>query len=156
MLRENHSAGIPSFVCFSSDNGHTWSAPERCPFALHRPYAKQLPDGRVMVTGRNVNGGLGTYAWVGDLEREAGHYAVGGPRTAFDAEIGGDGLRSVNAPGKECRYTLLPPEDSRSEVVFEAKVRIESDTDELAAFLSVSTLSNTVLLIGRSGAQAAA
>ena len=50
------------------------------PFALHRPYAKQLADGRIMVTGRNVNGGLGTYAWAGDLEREAGSYAIGGPR----------------------------------------------------------------------------
>ena len=57
VMRENHSGGIPSFVTFSQDNGQTWSAPQMCPFALHRPYVKQLVDGRCMVTGRHVNGG---------------------------------------------------------------------------------------------------
>ena len=64
VMRENHSGGIPSFVAFSDDNGHIWTEPQMLPFALHRPYAKQLHDGRVLVTGRHVNGGLGTYAWV--------------------------------------------------------------------------------------------
>ncbi|HVB96423.1 MAG TPA: hypothetical protein VNG11_01695 [Chloroflexota bacterium] len=35
-----------------------------------------MPDGRTLVTFRNVNGGLGTYAWCGDLERELG-YQIG-------------------------------------------------------------------------------
>ena len=42
VMRENHSGGIPSFVAFSDDNGHNWTDPQMLPFALHRPYAKQL------------------------------------------------------------------------------------------------------------------
>ena len=78
--------------------------PQMCPFALHRPYAKRLADGRVLVTGRHVNGGLGTYAWCGDLRAEAGTYQVGGPRRKFAAELTGDALRIDNRPDHECRY----------------------------------------------------
>jgi len=140
VMRENHSAGIPSFVAFSDDCGHTWSEPKMLPFAIHRPYAKQLPDGRVLVTGRNVNGGLGTYAWCGDLEAEAGRWVIGGPRRKFAAELSDEILVIRNKPEHECRYTLLPPESSRSEVVFEATLRVEGPSDAAVAFLSVSTL----------------
>jgi hypothetical protein len=140
VLRENHSAGIPSFVTFSDDCGQTWTEAQRCPFALHRPYAKQLADGRVLVTGRHVNGGLGCYGWVGDLEKEAGDYAVGGPRRKFYADLANGALTIRNAPEHECRYTLLPPESSRSEVDFEARLSVEGPPDEPVAFLSVSSL----------------
>jgi hypothetical protein len=140
VLRENHSAGIPSFVTFSDDCGHTWTEPQRCPFALHRPYAKQLADGRVLVTGRNVNGGLGCYGWIGDLEAEAGEYAIGGPRRKFKASLTDGALVIDNAPENECRYTLLPPESSRSEVSFKARLTVEGPSDEPVAFLSVSAL----------------
>ena len=73
VLRENHSAGIPSFVAFSNDHGATWSPPQMCPFALHRPYAKRLADGRVLVTGRHVNGGLGHLRLVRRPARGGGH-----------------------------------------------------------------------------------
>ena len=138
VLRENHSAGIPSFVVFSSDHGATWSPPQMCPFALHRPYAKRLADGRVLVTGRHVNGGLGTYAWCGDLRAEAGTYQVGGPRRKFAAELSGGALRIDNRPEHECRFSLLPPEGSHSEIVFEAEVKVSGT--EPAAFLSISRL----------------
>ena len=36
ILRENHSAGMPDFVVFSKDNGHTWTAPQSLPFSFHR------------------------------------------------------------------------------------------------------------------------
>ena len=141
VLRENHSAGIPSFVTFSDDNGYTWTEPQMAPFAIHRPYAKQLADGRVMVTGRHVNGGLGTYAWVGDLEKEVGTYAVGGPRRKYDAELTGDALVIHNRPENECRYTLLPPESPFSDVDFEAEVRVEASRGDAAvAFMSISRL----------------
>ena len=138
VLRENHSAGIPSFVAFSNDHGATWTPPQMCPFALHRPYAKRLADGRVLVTGRHVNGGLGTYAWCGDLRAEAGTYQVGGPRRKFAAELTGDALRIDNRPDHECRFSLLPPEGGRSEIVFEAEVKVAGN--EPAAFLSISRL----------------
>ncbi len=141
VMRENHSGGIPSFVAFSNDSGHNWSEPKMLPFALHRPYAKQLTDGRVMVTGRNVNGGLGTYAWAGDLEAEAGRYAIGGPRRKYAAELKDGALVIHNRPEHECRYTLLPPESSFSAVDFEAALRVEASAGHAAvAFMSISRL----------------
>lgn len=140
VLRENHSAGIPCLVSFSQDMGETWSEPEVLPFAIHRPYAKQLPDGRVLVTGRHVNGGLGTYAWCGDLRAEVGEWQVGGPRQEFAAELTREALVIESKAGHECRYTLLPPESCRSEVTLEARVRVEGQEDKAAAFLSVSGL----------------
>jgi len=131
VIRENHSNGIPSFVVFSRDMGRSWSTPAPLPFALHRPYVKQLSDGRVMVTGRHVNGGLGTYAWVGDLRAEAGTRALGGPRMEHDARLEDGALLVTNAPDTECRYTLPPPESSRSEAYFQAELRVEGPADEL-------------------------
>lgn len=141
VMRENHSAGIPSFVAFSDDNGDTWGEPKRVPFALHRPYAKQLVDGRVFVTGRNVNGGLGCYGWCGDLEAEAESVVVGGPPRAFDAELTADALAIRNRAGHECRYTLLPAEDAFSDIDFEAEVCVEGQADNDVAFLSINAIS---------------
>ena len=139
VMRENHSGGLPSFLAFSDDCGHSWSKPQMAPFALHRPYAKQLADGRVMVTGRHVNGGLGTYAWVGDLEAEAGTYAIGGPRRKHGASLESDALVIHNRHEQECRYTLLPPESTFSSVDFQAEVRVEASRgDEPVAFMSLS------------------
>jgi hypothetical protein len=141
VMRENHSAGIPSFIAFSDDNGYSWTDPQMTPFAIHRPYAKQLSDGRVLVTGRHVNGGLGTYGWVGKLEEEASNYAIGGPRRKYDAELTSDALIIHNHPEHEGRYTLLPPESPFSDVDFEAEVRVEASAGNAAvAFMSISRL----------------
>lgn len=140
VMRENHSRGIPSFVAFSSDMGKTWSKPQRLPFALHRPYAKQLADGRVLVTGRHVNGGIGTYGWVGDLKAEAGTYQIGGPRGDFDAVLIPNALVINNVSGDGCRYTMLPPESSLSEVLMEAVVKVEGEPNQPVAFMAVSHL----------------
>lgn len=139
IMRENHSGGLPSFVAFSDDHGHSWSRPQMLPFAIHRPYAKQLADGRVLVTGRHVNGGLGTYGWVGDLEAEAGAVAIGGPRRNYAAALEEGALVIHNRPEHECRYTLLPPESTFSQVDFEAELRVEASAgDEPVAFMSLS------------------
>lgn len=139
VMRENHSAGIPSFVAFSQDTGKTWSPPEMLPFAIHRPYAKQLPDGRTLVTGRHVNGGLGTYAWCGDLKTETG-YQIGGPLRKFAAHLRTDALVVENKPEHECRYTLLPPESGTSEVLLESTVKVEGPSEEPVAFMVISKL----------------
>ncbi|TBL78979.1 sialidase family protein [Paenibacillus thalictri] len=153
IMRENHSAGIPCFAAFSRDHGVSWTTPQMMPFSLHRPYAKQLADGRVLVTGRQVSGGLGTYGWCGDFHKEAGSYAIGGPRRKYAAELSAEALTIINQPDHECRYTLLPPESSKSEVVFQAEVKIEADTDEAVAYMAVSRLRGIrgpiVLYIGR-------
>jgi len=138
VMRENHSRGVPSFVVFSSDLGATWSKPQRVPFALHRPYAKQLPDGRVLVTGRHVNGPMGTYAWIGDIKDESGTHEIGGPRGEYDAEMTSEALVISNTPESGCRYTLLPPESSLSEVVMEADVKVEGTPGDPVAFMSIS------------------
>lgn len=140
VMRENHNAGIPSFVAFSQDMGHTWCEPRMLPFAFERPYAKQLSDGRILVTGRNVNGGLGTYAWCGDLREVAGTYAPGGPESKYLAKMTQGALEVEGHPDYECRYTLLPPESARSEVVFEAVVKVDGDDDQPVALMSVAGL----------------
>ena len=147
VMRENHSGGIPGFVAFSDDCGHSWLEAQMLPFALHRPYAKQLADGRVMVSGRHVNGGLGAYAWVGDLEAEAGSYAIGGPRRKYIAELKHDALVVHNRPEHECRYTLLPPESAFSDVDFEAELRVEASAGHSpVAFMSISRLGQILLI----------
>ena len=147
VMRENHSGGIPSFVAFSDDNGYTWSEAQMLPFAIHRPYAKQLRDGRVLVTGRHVNGGLGTYAWAGDLAQVAGSYAIGGPRRKYSAKLRDDALLIENLPEQECRYTLLPPESAFSTIDFEAEVRVGASAGNTAvAFMSLSRLSQLLTI----------
>jgi hypothetical protein len=110
------------------------------PFAFHRPYAKQLSYGRVLVTGRHVNGGLGTYAWCGDLHAEAGHHQIGGPRRKYAATLTNDALIIENKPEHECRYTLLPPESPHSEVTYEAELRVSGPAKQAVAFLSQNVL----------------
>ena len=147
VMRENHSGGIPSFVAFSADCGAAWTPPQMLPFAMHRPYAKQLRDGRALVTGRHVNGGLGTYAWVGDLAAEAGAYAIGGPRRKADAGLRDGALVIQNRLEHECRYTLLPPESAFSAVDFEAELRVDASAgDEPVAFMSISRLGKLVTI----------
>lgn len=147
VMRENHSGGIPSFVTFSQDNGQTWSAPQMCPFALHRPYVKQLVDGRCMVTGRHVNGGLGCYAWIGDLKKEAGAYVIGGPRRKYSATLKDGALIIENRPEHECRYSLLPPQNRFSTVDFEVELKVEGPPGEPIAFMSCGSI-DALLYIG--------
>ena len=93
------------------------------------------------MTGRHVNGGLGTYAWVGDLDEAAGQYAMGGPRRKYTASMNADALMIQNAPEHEGRYTLLPPESAFSAVEFEAELRVEASAGrEDVAFMSISRL----------------
>ena len=140
ILRENHHAGIPSFITFSQDSGRTWSPAQMCPFALDRPYGKQLPDGRVFVSGRHMNGPLGTYGWCGDLKAEAGSYQIGGPRRKYAAQLVDGALVIDNLPGHEARYCLLPPESARSEVEMEATLKVEGRPGQAAAFMAISQI----------------
>ena len=126
IMRENTT--MPAFPV-SSPSLPTAVVPgrrSRCaPFALDRPYAKQLPDGRIFVSGRHVNGPLGTYGWCGDIKAEAGTYQIGGPRRKYQASLEGSALVIDNLPGHEARYCLLPPESARSDIHMEAQLRVE-------------------------------
>ncbi len=140
VMRENHSAGIPSHVSFSDDMGLTWSVPKPLPFSMHRPFARQLSDGRVLVTGRHVNGPLGTFAWCGDLRAAAGQIEVGGPQVGNAATMTEEGLVLVNESGASLAYSLYPPENSYSEVDFTARLRVEGAEGTPVAMLVISNL----------------
>jgi hypothetical protein len=140
LMRENHNAGFPGFVSFSRDQGRNWTAPQMLPFHLHRPYGKQLPDGRVLVTGRNLLGGVGTYAWAGNLRAEAGYYEIGGPMAEYKADFENGVFVIENGPELDCRYTLLPPESPKTELIFEAELKVEGADNKAVAFLSINGL----------------
>jgi hypothetical protein len=144
VMRENHSSGIPSLVSFSQDNGRTWTAPVMCPFGIHRPYAKQLPDGRVLVTGRHVNGQVGCVAWCGDLRAEAGQHQIGGPRSPQLSSMTSDALVITNSPDRRaCRYSLLPAESPLSEIFFEARVKVAGgEPGKAVALMSICKIMN--------------
>ncbi len=73
LLREN-SRTRNSFVVFSDDEGRTWTAPRELPAALtgDRHTGKYAPDGRLLVSFRDMAAGSPTYgdwvAWVGTYD----------------------------------------------------------------------------------------
>lgn len=73
LLRENRRSHN-SYVIFSSDEGTTWSTPRELPLALtgDRHTAKYAPDGRVLISFRDMARGSSTYgdwvAWVGTYD----------------------------------------------------------------------------------------
>jgi hypothetical protein len=67
LLREN-SRKLNSFVCFSVDEGRTWSDPKQLPGALtgDRHTAKYAPDGRLFISFRDTTRDSPTQGdWVG-------------------------------------------------------------------------------------------
>jgi len=101
-----------------------------------------------MVTGRNLLGGIGTYAWTGDLRKEAGYYEPGGPMAEYDAGFKDGAFVINNGPELDCRYSLLPPENTKSEVIFETELKVEGPEDRIVAFFSICGLT----LHGQNGA----
>ncbi len=71
LIREN-SGAHPSQMCFSKDEGKTWSAIQDAPLALwgHRHVVQKLPDGRYLVVFRDTKSFIGgtVIAWVGPYE----------------------------------------------------------------------------------------
>ncbi|UCH33762.1 MAG: exo-alpha-sialidase [Armatimonadota bacterium] len=65
-MRENSGKGYPTFLSRSSDRGQTWSPIEPTDMIGHRPVAGLLPDGRILVTYRDVGGSWSFCAWLGD------------------------------------------------------------------------------------------
>jgi hypothetical protein len=136
VTRENNHAGYPSYVSFSQDSGRTWSRIAPLPFAGDRPYAKQLRDGRVLVTYRNQAGNKGTHAWVGDLHRDA-KYQVCGTHYKDTVALNDDGLHMSGGKGAATHYTLMPPESFWSDVRFECTVRATGPANEPIGFVEI-------------------
>jgi len=63
-MRENSGLGLDCFKAISRDRGQSWSAPITFPLpACHRPTSGQLADGRILITYRMMQGGLGWVGW---------------------------------------------------------------------------------------------
>lgn len=157
IMRESNHNNYPSYLAFSGDGGSNWSAPVPAPFSGDRPFPGQLDDGRVLVTHRNQGGVPGLYAWVGDLEEEAGYrvsLSAGGPahrvnqaatgsettprahleQLAEHVTLTGGALVIANDRIGGIRYNLFPPESSYSDVSFSAVLRATGTSGAAGAF----------------------
>ena len=139
VMRESNHHGYPSYLCLSSDGGRNWSRPEPLPFAGDRPYAKELPGGRVLVTYRNRSGNRGTHAWIGDLRHNPG-FKPGGVHYNDQVKLEPGELCIEDIAGGDTRYILLPPENFRSDLVLEATLRVEGAPDQPIASLEIGRL----------------
>ena len=101
LLRENRRAHN-SYVIFSEDEGKSWTAPRELPWTLtgDRHTAKYAPDGRLLVSFRDMAKGSRTYgdwvAWVGTYDdivagRE-GQYRIRLMDNLKDADCGYPGV----------------------------------------------------------------
>lgn len=123
IMRDNVHRGYPSHVSFSKDQGRSWGPIQPLPFSGDRPYARQLADGRVLVTFRNQLGNTGTHAWIGDLHRDHG-YQPGGVHLRDEFKLSSDSLHLAGGRAAITRYVLMPPESFRADVLFEVRVRV--------------------------------
>jgi sialidase-1 len=139
VMRNENQNGYPSYVAFSTDQGRTWSRPRPLPFLGDRPYAKELSDGRVLITYRNKCGNTGTHAWLGDLSSEWGHQ-VGGTHYGDQVAMGPDALHIGGVVGGVTRFVLLPPESYRSDVVMETTLRVSGPQDQPVAKVELSRM----------------
>lgn len=139
VIRDNNHNNYPCQVAFSFDNGERWTEPTEAPFSGDRPFIGQLADGRLLVTYRNQGGNRGTYAWLGDITRETGYRCtarhLGAEVIALDAV---SGLHISHPQPATTQYNLLPPEDFRSEIVFEARVRVAGEREENCAVVQIA------------------
>jgi len=141
VMRDNVHANYPSQVSFSFDNGLSWTEPQEAPFSGDRPFIGQFADGRLLVTYRNQGGNRGTYGWLGDIGAELGYRVSalhkGPEELSLSAE---DGLRIRHNGPATTQYNLLPPESYRSEVLFEATVRVAGAPGTGCGFVQIARI----------------
>ena len=141
VMRDNVHGNYPSQVSFSFDNGLSWTEPVEAPFSGDRPFAGQLPDGRLLVTYRNQGGNRGSYAWLGDIGAELGYRVSalhkGPERIALSLE---DGLHVAHTAPATTQYHLLPIESFRSEARFEAEVRVAGASEDSCALVQIARI----------------
>ena len=165
ILRDNTHMNYPSYLAFSDDAGHTWSQPVEAPFSGDRPFGRQMPDGRTLVTFRNQTGRPGLYAWLGDIETEHGytvaragagaahmviHTAIPTDLPTVAATAGAtlvDGaLLLENGPETVTRYLLLPPESYTSNIRFTAEVALDGEDGIPAASILIARIGLHLML----------
>jgi len=129
LMRENSFVYEPMYLCISDDNGKNWSDPVPTPLIGHRPTMGLIPDGRLLVTYRNVGPDGGTCAWMGTLDELMSDFKVHGRAVNQDnPTLTPDGLRVKNdaGEGSVVRYVLRPMTDPRTATAtLEAEVRVD-------------------------------
>ena len=170
IMRESNHHNYPSYLAFSDDAGSSWSDPIPAPFSGDRPFPGQLGDGRVLVTHRNQGGIPGLYAWVGEIEEEAGYQvslSAGGPahqvsraapgsvgtarahleQLAEHVTLTGGALVIANERIDGIRYHLLPAESSYSNVSFSGVLRATGEEGVFCGRIKLARI-GVDLLIG--------
>lgn len=137
ILRENNHNGYPSYAAYSNDQGRSWSKPRALPFSGDRPFAGELPDGRVLVTYRNQLGNFGTHGWLGDIFANEG-WQPGGVHYGDETTLRDGLLHIANRPGALTQYWLMPPESFRCDVMMEARLRVDGPPGAPIAVMNVS------------------
>ncbi len=128
IMRENNHNNYPSYISFSEDGGATWCKPVEAPFSGDRPFAEQLPNGRVLVTYRNQGGRAGTFAWIGDIEVEEGYkVSVIDSGPARGGATLSENTLVLDGSCGPVRYGLLPPESEWSIVTLKVKLRAQGN-----------------------------
>jgi hypothetical protein len=160
IMRENNHINYPSYLSFSDDGGHSWSNPVEAPFSGDRPFARQLADGRTLVTFRNQAGKPGLYGWLGDIEAEAGYKVTRATTGISHKTIMGDTMTETGiierhsagvtlhddhlaieaSGGRVNRYMLLPPESHKSRVLFEATLQVEGEDGIAAGVMQIANV----------------
>jgi hypothetical protein len=129
LMRENSFVYEPMYLCISENDGGLWSDPIPTPLIGHRPTMGLVPDGRLLVTYRNVGPDAGTCAWLGTLDELTSDFKVHARAANPDNPIlTQDGLRVRNEAGENSvvRYALRPLTDPRSATAtLEAEVRVD-------------------------------
>jgi hypothetical protein len=128
LMRENSFVLEPMYLCFSEDQGETWSDPVPTPLIGHRPTMGRTSSGDLLVTYRDVSPDHGTRAWLGSLEELVSGFRVHGRSEPWNPVLTEDGLRVANPETNDnlVRYALRPMTDPRSaRVVLEAELRVD-------------------------------
>ncbi|WP_419785046.1 sialidase family protein [Pseudodesulfovibrio sp.] len=129
LMRENSFIFEPMYLCFSDDEGETWSDPVETPLIGHRPTLGQTSSGNLLVTYRNVAPNSGTCAWLGSLDELQRGFAVQGLSWQDNPISSAEGLHVVNGETDEAvvRYALRPMTDPRfARATLEAEVRVDA------------------------------
>lgn len=148
LLRENRHLGR-SMMCFSHDEGATWTSPVDTPWGLtgDRHEGVMLPDGRYVIAFRDQAPGSRTrgqyLAWVGSwndlVEGRPGqyrihllrHHGLGNVFPGGDMDSGYSGVELLPDGTLVCTTYLRYFPDNRQSSVVSTRIRIE-ETDRMA------------------------
>ena len=133
--RESRADGMPAIRGYSEDVGRTWTF-SHLPFPMTgRPCAGFLRDGRVMLTFRSGVGRAALRAWIGDANDSTGAQPAGGhynDRHTVGLKDGSLHIDNDGTCGQFTKYTLRPPDTSRSTLDLTVEVKVVANQGRAA------------------------